>query len=166
MSGRATIVFVCTGNTCRSPMAAALFNAMLAEKGLADRWHALSAGTAALADMPANEKAIASLAAEGVDLRSHRATPLGGMNLADAALILTMTRHHKDEVVARHPEVADRVFTLGEYAGDPFGSDWEVEDPIGGDQQVYDRCRNDLRSVLERVIDRLKAALSKDEGSV
>src|SRR5690554_1807990 len=122
MSRRATIVFVCTGNTCRSPMAEAICNAMLEERGASDRWVARSAGTAAVPGLPANETAIETLEADGVELQSHRSTPLQRAALSDAQLILTMTRRHKDEVIARYPQLMDRVFTLGEYVGEPFGS--------------------------------------------
>src|SRR5690606_21252806 len=99
MSRRATILFVCTGNTCRSPMAEALCNEMLAERGVSDRWVARSAGTAAIPGMPANERAIETLRADGVDVESHRSTPLDEVALSEASLILTMTQSHKDEVL-------------------------------------------------------------------
>lgn len=156
MNRPAKILFVCTGNTCRSPMAESILNSLLDEHGLSAQFRAASAGTAAAPGSPAAQSAIETMASDGLDLADHQSTPVSDELVAEAALVLTMTQGHKTEMIRRFPEAAGRVFTLGEYAGEPFGADWEVDDPIGGSRQVYESCRRDLRSAITRVVKRLK----------
>lgn len=136
-------------------MAESIFNALLDEHGLAADFQAASAGTAASPGMPAARSAIETVAVAGLNLEDHQSTPVSDEVVSEAALILTMTQGHKSEMIRRFPEAAGRIYTLGEYAGEPFGADWEVADPIGGDRHVYEACSRELRSALLRVVDRL-----------
>lgn len=156
VSRPAQILIVCTGNTCRSPMAEAILNSLLHEHGLSSQYVAVSAGTAAAPGMPAAENAIETMASDGLDLQGHESSPVSNQLVAKASLILTMTQSHKTEMIQRFPEAAARVYTLGEYAGEPFGADWEVDDPVGGSRQMYESCRRDLRSAMIRVVKRLE----------
>ena len=137
-------------------MAESIFNSLLEEHGLAAEFRGASAGTAAAPGSPAAQHAVETMAADGLNLEDHQSTPVTEEIVAEAALILTMTQGHKSEMIRRFPEAAGRVYTLGEYAGEPFGADWEVADPIGGDRQVYEACSRDLCSALVQVVDRLK----------
>lgn len=156
VSEPASIMFVCTGNTCRSPMAEVILNSLLHEHGLSANYRAISAGTAASPGLPAAQSAIETMASDGLDLQNHQSSPVSASLVAGSALVLTMTLGHKAEMLERFPEAAARIFTLGEYAGEPFGAHWEVDDPVGLSRQVYESCRRDLRSAITRVVNRLK----------
>lgn len=109
------ILFVCTGNTCRSSMAEGLMKKIAAEVGLSDV-EISSAGTAALAGDAASREAIAVMQEEGIDISSHSARELTRSMIADADFIFTMTRRHRDAVLHMAPEAAHKVFVLKEFA--------------------------------------------------
>lgn len=112
VTGMGTVLFVCTGNTCRSSMAAALAKAML--KG--EQVEVLSAGTSAEDGFPASTEAIRVMAEEGIDLHGHRTRRLSREMAEKADLILTMTLLQKEQVLRLVPEAQGKVFTLKEYA--------------------------------------------------
>ena len=119
------IVFVCTGNTCRSPMAAALFRAHDGEArtGLT----ASSAGMFAHEGLPASENAVLAVRELGGDLSAHRARQLTPEIVADADYLVCMTAAHYDRLLERFPQAADKIYTLsGRDVGDPFGGDLTV----------------------------------------
>ncbi|HTI03696.1 MAG TPA: low molecular weight protein arginine phosphatase [Gemmatimonadales bacterium] len=144
------VLFVCTGNICRSPLAASLLERALKERGL--EVEVTSAGTGAWDGAPASEGAYLVGLERGLDLSSHRARLLSRELVEEADLILTMARHHRARVDELGGE--GRVFVLGEYAGK--GGD-EVSDPFGGDLGVYRDTCQELESLVAAVADRLAA---------
>jgi ribose 5-phosphate isomerase B len=132
------VVFVCSGNTCRSPLAAAILRAE--EPGV----EVLSAGLAAYDGSPAAESARAVAGERGLSLQDHRAQTLRG-DLLEGAVCLTMTRSHQEEVRRRFPEAEGRVFSLGAYAGEP---DLDVADPVGLGDSRYRETADLLSSLL------------------
>lgn len=151
------IVFVCTGNTCRSPMAAALFEDILNDRkgnGAGEAVVVQSAGLYAYGGDPASAQAREVMAKEyKLDLTNHRATVLDDSHIRDTYLLLTMTRHHKEMLLDIYPEAADRVFTLKEFA--EIGTDGDISDPYGQDYDAYRNCALEMEELLTEVIDKL-----------
>lgn len=145
------ILFVCTGNTCRSPLAEAL-----AQKLLAERLHCrveelpargfwiLSAGVAALAGSPASEESIAAAAEFGADLRGHRSRPVNPQLLMAADDVIVMTHSHLHALARRYPNMGPPPRLL---CGDS-----DLDDPIGSDQAVYRQCAQTILRHLERLL--------------
>lgn len=121
-----TILFVCTGNTCRSSMAEALFRRMLEDAGEALKGiRVISAGTAALKGQRASNNATQVMREWHIDLGHHQARPLTKELIKEADLIFTMTRNHKQQVLNLDPTAEQKTYTLKEYAG-ILGDDKEI----------------------------------------
>lgn len=140
------VLFVCTGNTCRSPMAAALFNKIAVERNLDVRIE--SAGLFAQEGEPASNEAIIAMQKYDIDLLGHHAQPINTELLEKSDLILTMTAAHK---MVLEPSCPGKVYTLCEYAG----ADFDIDDPFGGDVEEYEECAAQLYDVLGKAADRL-----------
>ncbi len=144
------ILLVCTGNTCRSPMAAAWFNRLAAAARAP--WRAESAGVNAVPDQPMTTQARLALLQAGLtEAPPHRSRMLDGTLAHGAARILTMTGAHRREVLRRCPDLAGQVSTLAEAAGDTG----DIPDPFGGDVGEYAECLARMIPLLERVLERL-----------
>ncbi|AGB42347.1 protein-tyrosine-phosphatase [Halobacteroides halobius DSM 5150] len=109
------ILFVCTGNTCRSSMAEALCNNLLEKKGKND-YEVLSAGISARRGGTAARQAVEVLSQAGIDLTDHETTPVTKELVTKVDLILTMTRRHKLSLLDSYPQVKEKIYTLKEYA--------------------------------------------------
>lgn len=145
------VLFVCTGNICRSPLAEVLLRREIESRGL-DDLEVMSAGTGAWDGAPASEGAYLVALEHGLDLSSHRARLLAREQVQQADLVLTMARHHR----ARVQELGgdDRTFVLGEFAG-RTGPEAEVSDPFGGDLDLYRDTFAELEILVRNAADRL-----------
>jgi protein-tyrosine-phosphatase len=135
------VLVVCTGNTCRSPMAEGWLNAKLAGKG----WLAESAGVAAWGGSPASPEAVEAMREIGVDISGHSSRGLSRERMAAADYILVMTHGHRSEMVRRFPDAKDKIFLVHGFSPD---GERDVMDPMGFAVEVYRRTRDEMIAAL------------------
>lgn len=156
---RPTLVFVCTGNTCRSPLAEGLARKLASARALPV--DVTSAGTAAALGAPANDAAILVGIERGVDLSRHRSRPLLPGEIPPGAIVLAMSPSHVAGVRALAPKA--RVYLLDEYASNGLTSR-TVADPFGGTLEDYRRAADEIESMLDGALDRLAAERNADRS--
>ena len=149
------VLFVCTGNTCRSPLAAAALAASLGPDR--ERVRVASAGTAAAEGEPANPGSVKVAGEAGIDLSGHRARRLNTALVREADLILVMDAGHAAVVKALGGS-ATQVEVLSEWPA-PGEPELPVEDPFGGSEEAYEECWRRIRRHVERVVPQVRETL-------
>ncbi len=155
-----TILIVCSGNSCRSPMAEGILHDFLVDK-YGDRVRVHSAGTLGIFDVPAADMAIRVCRELEVDISSHRSKGVTTHMIAQADLILCMAYHHKADIISSFPPAESKTFLLKEFAGssDP---NLDVPDPIGGDYQIYTTSRDEIHKLIEMSLDRIEKRIQNE----
>jgi RpiB/LacA/LacB family sugar-phosphate isomerase len=143
-----TILFVCTGNICRSPMAEALFAEMV--KGR-DDVRTLSAGLGAVDGQPPSPQAVEVMRELGINIAHHTSLALRPGMIDQAGFIFTMTTQQRDLLHALYPESAEKIFALRELTPGVSGEAADIADPIGASVEVYRRTRDEIRAALPAV---------------
>lgn len=138
------LVFVCTGNTCRSPMAECLTRAMLARRGLQERWEVRSAGIFAQSGAPASEGAKRAMERRGLSLEAHRSRAVTRDLLEQAALVVGMSANHIAQLRALYPDCRTPLRAF---------DDPPISDPYGGDDAAYEQAALDLERQLPALLD-------------
>lgn len=146
------VLFVCTGNTCRSCMAEAIGRRLVSDNRKYNFIEVSSAGLYAAPGEKASWQAVEIMKEYGIDLGCHTATQISKDIMASSDVILTMTRSHRDAVKRAVPAYKDRVFTLEEYAS---GTSGDISDPFGMPKETYRACAEELKNYIQKAFDRM-----------
>src|SRR5277367_864768 len=144
-----TILFICTGNVCRSPMAEALFRHAVRGRG---EFRALSAGIGAVDGQPPTPHSVRAMRELGVDISGQRSRMLTAELVRAADLILGMTHGHVDTVALMYPKLAEKTFLLREFDEtlEPYEKD--ISDPIGSPYEIYVECRDQIEQGIASLL--------------
>src|SRR6266699_6600692 len=153
-----TILFVCTGNVCRSPMAEGIFRQATRGRG---NYRLLSAGLGALEGQPPSSYAVQAVKELGIDISDRRSRALTPEMVHQADYIFGMTHSHIDTVMLLYPQAAEKTFLLREFDETLDLFEKDISDPIGGSYDVYLSCRDQI----EQGIVSLLRFLEQSEGA-
>jgi tRNA threonylcarbamoyl adenosine modification protein (Sua5/YciO/YrdC/YwlC family) len=152
------VLFVCTGNSCRSPMAEALLKKMLEEEGR-EEIKVLSAGIRHGSFKNPTKEAIEAMKFFNLDISSHQTTPLSKELVEMADLILLMSEEHKRYILDMEPGAEEKVFLLKEFAG--YQEDLNIRDPLGLPYSIYQRVAKEIREALKGALPRVLEYLGR-----
>lgn len=142
------IMFICTGNICRSAMAHAMLEKKIKE--INKDIEVYSCGIfAENGDISTNE-AVQTMKEYDIDLKKHKATNIQNSNIKDMDIILCATTAHKNNVINMYPELKEKIFTMKEYAG--YNNDLDIKDPWGYGIDVYKRCAKEIEECINKYI--------------
>src|ERR1043165_8894027 len=139
--GMKTILFVCTGNVCRSPMAEGLFRHAVRGRG---DYRVLSAGVGAVDGQPPSAHAVTALRELNIDISRQRSRMLTSELINQADYIFGMTHGHVDAVMLLYPQAAEKTFPLREFDETLDIYEKDISDPIGGSYEIYLDCRDQI----------------------
>lgn len=140
------ILFICTGNTCRSPMAEGIFNFLCKKDNLP--FTSDSAGICTLTGLPVSANSVSVMSRIGIDISNFTATSFDDVALDDYTLFAVMTHEHR-EVLCTFGVAPEKIYILNEDKGG-------ISDPYGGSQAVYTLCRDEIEEAVKILTERLR----------
>jgi protein-tyrosine-phosphatase len=146
-----SILFVCSANQCRSPMAEALFKSILDEAELSDDWRVESAGVWAYSGERATPSARRVMQERGLDIEDHRSQPVTEELLSQFDLVLVMESRHAEALHNQFPAYTDRVKLFSTLVGQKE----DIDDPVMGTLDTYRAAAGELVDILQRGYDRI-----------
>ncbi len=155
-----SVLFVCTANMCRSPMAEVLFGEIIRNEGEAEDWWVDSAGVSAFDGEQATNNTRLVAAKRGLDLTSHRSKLTSRAVVEPFSLVLVMEERHRMMLRDAFPDLADRVYLLKEMVGETD----DVHDPIGTDIANYRAMADEVNTALTEGLNRIRE-LAEDEST-
>jgi protein-tyrosine-phosphatase len=155
-----SVLFVCTANICRSPMASVLFRSKVASRADAASWRIESAGVWGMDGNAAAQKAQLVMRSMGLDLGKHLSQALNRGLLHQFNLILTMERGHKEGLSAEFPELASRIYMLSEMVN----RNYDIHDPISGSLPDYQDTAREIDQILNQGMDKITQLAQMDRA--
>ena len=152
------IMFICTGNICRSAMAEGLLKKQAHEAGL--NIEVCSCGIYAEDGSAATYSAIEAAKEYDTDITSHKATHIRNSQITQMNVILCATNGHKQMVIQMYPSLKEKVFTMKEYV---YGEAQDISDPWGYDIETYRKCASQINDITEKIIQK---HLTKQKNSI
>ncbi len=150
------LLFVCSGNTCRSPLAEGIAKRIF-PLSLNEDIEITSAGSSAIEGLPASALAVRVASKHGIDLSRHKTRLLSRSMVKQADLIVTMASKHRQTVGVLEPSALDHTYLLTDFCNH---ADGDVPDPIGGDIHVYGRTYEIIEKCLDSMKNRLKELIA------
>jgi len=144
-----TILFICTGNVCRSPMAEALFRRVAAGRG---EFRVFSAGLGAVDGQPPTAHSVEAMRELGIDISGQRSRMLTTDLVREADYIFGMTHSHVDTIALLYPPAAEKTFLLREFDDTLEEFEKDISDPIGGSYEVYENCRDQIEQGIASLL--------------
>jgi len=138
------IIFVCTGNTCRSPMAEAIAKKIFNCNDV----NVTSAGLSVYLPLPASENAVEALKKYDIFINDHISKRITEEDIKNADLIITMAKSHKQYLLSHYPKYRDKIYTLYEYSQN---IDKDVDDPYGCDLETYKKCCSEIYDCIKEI---------------
>jgi protein-tyrosine-phosphatase len=146
------ILFVCSGNTCRSPIAEKLFNHKLLKSKLNKKFKGISAGLFAIQGVPASKNSIKVLKESGVKDLNHCSKTLTYDLLKNSYMIIALTQNIKNTISISYPEFNNKLYTLKYFK---TKKDQDIKDPFAGNIKIYRECKKEIESCIDNLIEYL-----------
>ena len=156
-----TILFVCTGNVCRSPMAEGIFRHAVKGSG---NYRVLSAGVGAVDGQPPSPHAVRALRELGIDISRQRSRMLTAELIQQADYVFGMTHGHVDAITLLFPQAAEKTFLLREFDETLDIFEKDISDPIGGSYDVYLNCRDQIEQGIASMLNFIEQTSQLSRG--
>jgi protein-tyrosine-phosphatase len=154
-----TILFVCTGNFCRSPMAEAILQDLLQQDGKEKLYEVRSVGTWTRNGLSASLPALQATKELGLDISAHRSHHLTSQDIEEANLILVMTRDHKEALDVEFPQARAKTYLLSEMTDNRY----DIDDPAGsGAPEAHYICAQEIEKLLKKGYSRILELVAGD----